>query len=76
MLILILSLILLITMQNSIVLKFEVYLCSFVLKVHLDSPSIVTLHTCFELRRRGQRCRHDESLEIYIYVTFCIMYIY
>ena len=34
-------------MQNSIVLKFEVYLCSFVLKVHLDSPSIVTLHTCF-----------------------------
>ena len=75
MLILILSLILLITMQNSIVLKFEVYLCSYLLKVHLDSPSIVTLHTCFKLRRRGQRCRHDELFGN-IYLRYVLYHVY
>ena len=75
MLILILSLILLITMQNFIVLKFEVYLCSYLLKVHLDSPSIATLHTCFELRRRGQQCRHDELFGN-IYLRYVLYHVY
>ena len=75
MLILTLSLILLIIMRNSIVLKFEVYLCSYLLKVHLDSPSIATLHTCFELRRRGQQCRHDELFGN-IYLRYVLYHVY
>ena len=75
MLILILSLILLITMQNPIVLKFQVYLCTYLLKVHLDSPSIVTFLICFKLRRRGQRCCHDELFGN-IYLRYVLYHVY
>ena len=63
------------TMQNSIVLKFEVYLCSYLLKFHLESPSIVTLHTCFELRRRDQGFRHDELFGN-IYLRYVLYHVY
>ena len=45
------------------------------LKMHLDSPSIVTIHTCFELRRRGQWCRHDELFGN-IYLLYVLYHVY